>query len=110
MTPLLRHEHRVRHRAALGLRLAVLVAFAVFFIVPVLWLVLAPTKTDYQLATQSPFAFGSLGNVARTWQLLDAFGDHLFRRWMENSLVYACSALPSRPGTGSPSGASGGGG
>jgi multiple sugar transport system permease protein len=81
-----------RRSVGLFLRLLLLLLFAVFFVGPLLWLVLAPTKTEYQLATDSPFAFGSLGNVARTWQQLDAFGDHLFRRWMENSLVYACSA------------------
>ena len=69
-----------------------LVLFAVFFAGPLLWLALAPTKTDYQLATGWPFAFGSLGNVTRTWQQLDAFGGHLFRRWMENSLLYTFSA------------------
>ena len=30
----------------LGVRLAILAAFAVFFIAPVVWLVLAPTKSD----------------------------------------------------------------
>jgi multiple sugar transport system permease protein len=30
--------------------------------------------------------------VAQTWRQLDGFGDHLFRRWMENSLVYTFSA------------------
>jgi multiple sugar transport system permease protein len=81
-----------RRSVGLFLRLLLLLFFAVFFVGPLLWLVLAPTKTDYQLATDWPFAFGSLGNVAQTWQQLDAFGDHLFRRWMENSLVDACSA------------------
>jgi multiple sugar transport system permease protein len=72
----------------------VLLVFAAFFAGPLLWLLLAPTKTGYQLATEWPFAFGSLGTVARTWRELDGFGfgDHLFRRWMENSLVYASSA------------------
>jgi multiple sugar transport system permease protein len=75
-----------------ALRLVVLVSFAVFFAGPLLWLVLAPTKTDYQLTTRWPFAFGSLGNVARTWTQLDGFADHMFRRWLENSLLYAFSA------------------
>jgi multiple sugar transport system permease protein len=81
-----------RRSVGLFLRLLLLLFFAVFFVGPLLWLVLAPTKTDYELAAHPSFAFGSLGNVARTWQQLDAFGDHLFRRWMENSLVDACSA------------------
>src|SRR3954463_4398966 len=81
-------------RCTLGLflRLLLLLFFAVFFVMPLLWLVLAPTKTDYQLATDWPFAFGSLANVAHAWQQLDGFADPLFRRWMENSLVDTLSA------------------
>ena len=44
----------------LGVRLAILTAFAVFFIAPVLWLILAPTKSDQALITSSPFSFGEL--------------------------------------------------
>jgi multiple sugar transport system permease protein len=79
-------------RLLLALRLCVLAAFACFFALPLLWLVLAATKTDYQLATEWPFAFGSLDNLARTWRQLDGFSDHLFRRWLQNSLVYSVSA------------------
>jgi multiple sugar transport system permease protein len=79
-------------RLAGALRAVTLVFFAVFFGGPLLWLLLAPTRTDHQLATGASFAFGSLGNVARAWAQLDAFGDHLFRRWMENSILYALSA------------------
>jgi multiple sugar transport system permease protein len=75
-----------------GLRLLVLVVFAILFGGPLLWLLLAPTKTDYQLAAEWPLAFGSVANVARTWSQLDGFADHLFRRWMENSLLYSFSA------------------
>lgn len=83
-----------RRRTGLAARGAVLLAFGVFFGGPLLWLVLAPTKTSSELDNRFPFAFGSLGNLARTWQELDAFplGGHLFRRWMENSLVYSLSA------------------
>jgi multiple sugar transport system permease protein len=74
------------------MRSLVLVAFATFFTAPLVWLALAPTKTDYQLATEPSFAFGSLGNVAQAWAQLDGFADHLFRRWMENSLIYSTAA------------------
>ncbi|HZT15887.1 MAG TPA: carbohydrate ABC transporter permease [Gaiellaceae bacterium] len=77
---------------AMALRQLVLALFAAFFGAPLVWLVLAPTKTDYQLATEWPFALGSLRNVGRAWVQLDGFADHLFRRWMENSLVYSLSA------------------
>ena len=65
--------------AALGLRLLILAAFAVFFIVPVLWLLLAPTKADHALVTSSPLSFGSLHQVSLAWKHLDAFSDHIFR-------------------------------
>jgi multiple sugar transport system permease protein len=77
---------------ARAVRILVLQVFAVFFAGPLVWLLLAPTKTDYQLATEPPFAFGSLGNFARTWHELDGFAGHLYLRWMENSLVYTFSA------------------
>ena len=67
----------------------VLLAFAVFFVLPLAWLVLAPTKTSYQLLTSSPFSFGSLRDVRIAWYQLDSFGGGMFRRWLENWLLYA---------------------
>ena len=78
--------------AGLGLRLLILAAFAVFFVVPVLWLLLAPTKADHALVTSSPLSFGSFHQVSLAWKHLDAFSDHIFRTWIKNSLVYAFSA------------------
>jgi len=77
---------------ALAVRALALLFFAGFFGAPLLWLVLAATRTDYQLATGPAFAFGSLGNVARAWHQLDGFGGHLFRRWLVNSMLYTLSA------------------
>jgi multiple sugar transport system permease protein len=77
---------------ALGLRLLILVTFAVFFVAPILWLLLAPTKTDKALITGSPFSFGDFHHVALAWKHLDAFSDHIYRRWIENTLYYALSA------------------
>lgn len=81
-----------RHALVLALRVLTLLAFAVFFGAPLLWLVLAPTRTQYELTTGPAFAFGSLGNAVRAWHQLDAFGGHLFRRWMENSILYSLCA------------------
>jgi multiple sugar transport system permease protein len=78
--------------AARSLRFVVLAAFAVFFFAPILWLVLAPTKTDHALVTSSPFGFGSFHNLAQAWHHLDGFSAHIYRRWIENSLVYSISA------------------
>ena len=77
---------------AWALRAVVLLAFALFFVVPLAWLVLAPTKTDHGLLAASPFAIGSLHNVWMAWRDVDAFNDHIYRRWLENSLFYSLSA------------------
>jgi multiple sugar transport system permease protein len=76
----------------LGARMAILLTFAIFFIAPVIWLLLAPTKTDKALITASPFSFGDLHHVALAWKHLDAFSDHIYRRWIGNTLYYALSA------------------
>jgi multiple sugar transport system permease protein len=86
------HEGSVQRAGALGLRLLVLCAFALFFVVPLLWLILAPTKTDAALSTGSPLSFGSFHQVATAWRHLDGFSDHIFRMWIGNSLLYAFGA------------------
>jgi multiple sugar transport system permease protein len=78
--------------AALGLRLMILAAFAIFFTAPILWLILAPTKSDGALVTNAPLSFGSFDQIALAWKHLDAFSDHIYRAWIGNSLLYAFSA------------------
>src|SRR5881227_1298959 len=77
---------------ALGLRFLILATFAVFFAAPVLWLVLAPTKTDKSLISSNPFSFGDFHHVTLAWKHLDAFSSHIYRRWIGNTLYYALSA------------------
>jgi multiple sugar transport system permease protein len=69
--------------------LLVLLVFVAFFAVPMLWLVLAPTKTDYQLANQSPFAFGSLGTFVHTFNRVINYQGQLMLGWLKNSAIYS---------------------
>jgi multiple sugar transport system permease protein len=78
--------------AGLSLRVVILAAFAVFFVAPILWLILAPTKSDSALVNSGPFSFGSFHQIALAWKHLDSFSDHIFRTWIGNSLLYAFSA------------------
>jgi multiple sugar transport system permease protein len=78
--------------ASRGLRVAILTVFAVFFVAPMLWLVLAPTKSDGGMVTHAPFAFGSFHQIAQAWDHLDGFSDHVYRSWIVNTLIYAVSA------------------
>jgi len=69
--------------------LLVLLVFVAFFGVPMLWLLLAPTKTDFQLAHQSPFAFGSLGTFVHTFNKVINYQGQLMLGWLKNSAIYS---------------------
>ena len=71
----------------------VLLVLLVFFVLPALWLLLAPTKTAAELAGESPLAFGSLGNIGLAWQHLTSFENGVLFVWLRNSAVYAIGAL-----------------
>ena len=73
--------------------IVLLVAFAAFFIVPIVWLLIAPTKTDRQMLLDAPFSFGSLQTVADNWQSLVSFQDGLLWTWIGNSAFYCIAAL-----------------
>jgi len=69
--------------------LVILLFFTAFFFVPILWLLLAPTKTDGQLLTQSPFAFGSLSTLAHTFHRVVTYSGHSLLIWLKNSAIYS---------------------
>jgi len=71
------------------LMLVVLLFFTAFFFVPIIWLFLAPTKTDGQLLTQSPFAFGSLSTFAHTFHRIVTYGGDSLLTWLKNSAIYS---------------------
>lgn len=71
----------------------VLLSFVAFFIVPIVWLILAPTKSNNQLLLDGPFSFGSLDQLAANWNELFAFGSGVFATWIGNSVFYSVSAL-----------------
>ena len=72
---------------------SVLLVFLVFFVLPVLWLVLAATKTDQQLVHGSPLSFGSWHAFKHNWDGLTAFQDNAVLQWLGNSTLYAVISL-----------------
>jgi multiple sugar transport system permease protein len=87
-----RRSWRCHAGAGSAARALVLLVFAAFFAGPIVWLLLAPTKTGYELATRPAFAFGDFHTLAATWHQLDSFNDHVYRRWLENSMIYSFAA------------------
>lgn len=71
----------------------VLLVFAAFFILPIIWLLLAPTKSNTQLLLESPFSFGSFDQLVANWNELFAFGSGVFATWIGNSAYYSFAAL-----------------
>jgi ABC-type glycerol-3-phosphate transport system permease component len=63
-------------------------SFTAFFFVPIIWLLLAPTKTDYQLLHESPFAFGSLSTFATHFPRSSPTGRQMLI-WLKNSAIYS---------------------
>jgi len=71
----------------------VLLVFALFFVVPLVWLLIAPTKTDRQLLLEMPFAFGDFSTLAANWTSLVTFQGGLIWQWIGNSAFYCGVAL-----------------
>src|SRR4051812_12316918 len=73
---------------------AVVVAgFVLFFVVPIVWLLLATTKSAHELTTASPLALGSPGGLRANWDQLFGFQDGAVTAWIGNSALYAVGAL-----------------
>jgi multiple sugar transport system permease protein len=82
-----------RRRIPNPLAALLLVAFLVFFALPVLWLLLAATKTDDQLVHGNPLSFGSWHALRANWNALTGYQDDAIFRWLRNSAVYSFVAL-----------------
>jgi multiple sugar transport system permease protein len=83
----------IRSRVRNPLPALVLGLFVVFFVLPVLWLVLAATKTDDQLVHGNPLSFGSLHALKANWDALTAYQDDAVFLWLRNSALYSFLAL-----------------
>jgi multiple sugar transport system permease protein len=67
--------------------------FVVFFVVPIVWLLMATSKTPSQLTSASPLDFGSVRGLSANWSRLVHFQHGVIFRWLWNSATYSLSAL-----------------
>lgn len=72
---------------------SVVAFFVLFFIVPIVWLLLAPTKTSRELLLGNPFSFGSLGTLGANWTELMEFQNGIVWVWLGNATLYSGVAL-----------------
>lgn len=74
-------------------RLLILAGFAFFCVVPLVWLLFAPTKTDDQLLYDHPLSFGTIERALLAWQHLADFNDGVMYQWMVNSVYYSAGSV-----------------
>jgi len=76
-----------RRMVARTVSTVVLLAFAVFFVLPMVWLLLASTKSPSDLVNGHPLSAGS--DLLTNWRHLMSFQDGVVLTWMGNSVLYA---------------------
>ncbi|WP_207457240.1 carbohydrate ABC transporter permease [Herbiconiux sp. SYSU D00978] len=76
-------------RAGSVLVTAVLIAAAAYFVLPLVWVVTATTKTTGQLFGTFGLAFGDSGQFVSNLGQLFSQGDGIYSRWLLNSLLYS---------------------
>jgi multiple sugar transport system permease protein len=86
---------RRRKRPTFGgvTRIIALSAFGLYFGLPMLWVVLAPSKTRTQLAQLGPFGFGSFENYGRAFQNLVDYHNGVLWSWLWNSAWYSALSV-----------------
>ncbi len=77
------------------LRMLFLLIFAAFFIMPLVWLLIAPTKPYTTLYDRSvpPLMIGPLSGYVQAWNNILMFGEGLINQWLVNSLYYSLSSV-----------------
>ncbi|MFD3519949.1 carbohydrate ABC transporter permease [Streptomyces sp. NPDC058653] len=70
-----------------------LAALLVFFVLPVIWLLLAPSKTAGEVVRDNPLSFGSVHQIGAAWKHLFAFQDGAMLTWLRNSAIYSGGSL-----------------
>jgi multiple sugar transport system permease protein len=85
-------------------RLAFLLVVGLYFALPMLWMVLAPSKTREQLAELGPFGFGSFANYGRAFKNLLLYNDGELLVWTGNSAWYSALGVALSIATSLPAG------
>ena len=66
----------------------IMVSFALFSVIPMTWLILAPSKNQVQLQQDNAMSFGSFQGYADAWNNLMLFQDGRVVTWLFNSVWY----------------------
>jgi multiple sugar transport system permease protein len=67
----------------------VLLGFAIFSLIPMTWMLLAPSKTQPQLQQNPPLSFGTFEGYITAWNNLALFQEARILQWLWNSIWYS---------------------
>lgn len=70
-----------------------LLAYGLLSIIPMIWLLIAPSKTASQLNDNPPFSFGSFANYGIAWEHLLTFQDGVIVQWLVNSVLFTLAIV-----------------
>ena len=73
-------------------RVVVLSILGLYFILPIIWLALAPSKDRHQFVDMPAYAFGSFANYGKAFQNLLSFNNGELWLWLGNSVYYTVAA------------------
>lgn len=85
MTTVRRQRPRINFWVALSA--VALILLAILCLVPLLWLIIAPSKTDTELANWPALAFGNFAGYVEAWGRLAAFQDGAIYKWLWNTVL-----------------------
>ena len=74
-------------------RFGIILIMIAFYIVPLIWLFTATTKTNAQLIHLPSLAIGSLGYIKKAWGYIMLFYHGVAVRWIYNSFYYVVLGL-----------------
>ena len=78
-----------------ALRIGILLLFAAYFVMPLIWLLIAPTRLwqDMYDLSRSPLEIGPLSNYVQAWKNISILGQGLLLRWATNSVWYTLASV-----------------
>lgn len=91
-TPSLVLKNRPRRRSSSAIPYTLMAVFLVYFLVPLLWLFIASTKTNAGLFSSFGLWFDKNINIIQNLKDLFARDNRSFGLWMQNTATYALSA------------------
>ncbi len=71
----------------------VMVLYGLLSVIPMIWLLIAPSKTAEQLNNDPPFSFGSFANYGAAWEHLLTFQEGVIVQWVINSVLYTVAIV-----------------